>query len=80
MHAAAAICEGIMRDTLERDDVARAIEQEGAVTIDYKSLAFESGGDKYVLALVHVDALLRDHSVMPNGAPSVIPLDLDLAK
>jgi len=77
MRAVAAVCEEIMRDAFERDDVVRAIEQDGAVDIETRRLGFVSSGEEYVLAMVNVKAL---HNIpkAANGAPSVIPLDPDM--
>lgn len=77
MRKAAAICEEIMRDALERDDVVRAIEQEGAVDIEMDRLGFASNSESYVLAMVNVKAL-NNLPKAENGAPSVIPLDPDI--
>ena len=73
----AAVCEEIMRDALERDDVVRAIEQEGAVGIEMGRLGFASNNESYVLAMVNVKALYNIPKA-ENGAPGVIPLDPDI--
>lgn len=77
MRKVAAVCEEIMRDALERDDVVHAIEQEGAVDIEMSRLGFASSSESYVLAMVNVKVL---HSIpkVTNGAPGVIPFDLDI--
>jgi hypothetical protein len=77
MRTSAAVCEEIMRDALEKDDVVRAIEQDGAVDIDAKCMGFASSGEAYVLAMVNVKAL-RDIPKTASGAPGVIPLDPDI--
>jgi hypothetical protein len=79
MRKVAEVCEEIMRDALERDDVARAIEQDGAVDIEMGRLGFASNSESYVLAMVNVKVL---HSIpkVTNGAPGVIPLDPDISK
>jgi hypothetical protein len=76
MRAVANVCEEIMRDALERDDVVRVIEQDGTVDIEMGRLGFASHSESYVLAMVNVKVL---HSIpkVTNGAPSVIPLDPD---
>jgi hypothetical protein len=77
MRTVAAVCEEIMRDALERDDVVRAIEQDGAVDIEMDRLGFKSSSEEYVLAMVNVKA---PHNIpkAENGAPGVIPLDPDI--
>jgi hypothetical protein len=71
MRTVAAACEEIMRDAFERDDVVRAIEQDGAVDIEMRRLGFVSSGEEYVLAIVNIKTL--------RGIPGVIPLDPDIA-